>query len=124
MTFKDRFTELRVKADLTQQEIATILHSTRSTIAGYEKQNREPKYEILIQIADFFDVSVDYLIGRTNEPKPIFIPARALRSDQRELLVLYEKLGQINRAVLLERGRALLDMEAEENDQVLLDKKA
>lgn len=60
----DRIRALRIKHDLSQQDLADLLYLDRTTIAGYETCKREPSLHILIQIADIFDVSVDYLLGR------------------------------------------------------------
>ncbi|MEW6424892.1 MAG: helix-turn-helix transcriptional regulator [Bacillota bacterium] len=59
------------KKNLTQIEFAKIMSLANSTISQYEAGRRMPDQEILQKFADFFDVSVDYLLGRTNSPKPI-----------------------------------------------------
>jgi transcriptional regulator with XRE-family HTH domain len=55
---------LRKENNLTQDEIAKKIGLTRQSIAAYEKGIREPNFKLLIKIADFFDVSVDYLFCR------------------------------------------------------------
>lgn len=45
------------------------LHTTQNTISRYETGEREPGIEELIKIADFFNISVDYLLGRTDDPR-------------------------------------------------------
>ncbi|MGE5404582.1 MAG: helix-turn-helix domain-containing protein [Candidatus Saccharibacteria bacterium] len=59
---------LRQQYELTQQELADALHIGKSAIALYETGRRQPDPETLDKIADFFDVSVDYLLGRTHAP--------------------------------------------------------
>ena len=49
--------------------LATELSTTQNTISRYETGEREPGIEELIKLADYFNVSVDYLIGRTDNPK-------------------------------------------------------
>jgi transcriptional regulator with XRE-family HTH domain len=66
-----RLTELRKAKKLTQEEIAKKLHMTRSTYAQYEVDRRVPEYATLEKLADFFDVSIDYLVGRTNDRKVV-----------------------------------------------------
>ena len=67
MNFGERLKSLRHEKNLTQEEIAEILNVGRPTIAGYETKNKEPNYETLKKLADFFNVSIDYLLGRTDE---------------------------------------------------------
>lgn len=64
-----RIKELRKKKGLSQLRLATDLNTTQNTISRYETGEREPGIDELIKIADYFNVSVDYLIGRTENPK-------------------------------------------------------
>ena len=64
-----RLKELRKKKGISQQRLATDLNTTQNTISRYETGEREPGIDELIKIADYFNVSVDYLIGRTENPK-------------------------------------------------------
>ena len=64
-----RLKELRKKKGLSQLRLATELNTTQNTISRYETGEREPGIDELIKIADYFNVSVDYLIGRTENPK-------------------------------------------------------
>ena len=64
-----RLKELRKKKGISQLRLATDLNTTQHTISRYETGEREPGIDELIKIADYFNVSVDYLIGRTDDPK-------------------------------------------------------
>ena len=64
-----RLKELRKKKGISQLRLATDLNTTQNTISRYETGEREPGIAELIKIADYFHVSVDYLIGRTENPK-------------------------------------------------------
>ena len=55
---------LRTSNSLTQDELSKSLKISRSTIGMYEKGAREPDFETLESIADFFNVDIDYLLGR------------------------------------------------------------
>lgn len=68
--FGDRLKDLREDSDLTQSELAKILNISRETISGYENSGKEPSFDVLIQIADYFDVSLDYLLCRNNFKVP------------------------------------------------------
>jgi transcriptional regulator with XRE-family HTH domain len=70
MIFKDRLRDLREDSDLTQDELAKSLQITRSALANYENDLREPDIRLLIKIADFFNVTLDYLVCRTNIKTP------------------------------------------------------
>lgn len=73
--FQNIFKQLRIAAGLTQVEMAQKLGISRSTIGMYETGAREPDFETLELIADFFNVDIDYLIGRTN--KTTVLPQKA-----------------------------------------------
>ncbi|CAI8808550.1 MULTISPECIES: helix-turn-helix domain-containing protein [Bacillus] len=69
MKFGDRLRELRkMRPNLSQKKLGEHLGLAESTISMYEQNRREPEYEILIKIADYFDVSIDYLL-RGVDPK-------------------------------------------------------
>ena len=55
---------------LTQQAVADYLHIRQNTYSQYETAQRQVPIEMLIALSDFYDVSVDYLLGLTDEKKP------------------------------------------------------
>ena len=65
-----RIRDLREDKDMTQQEMADILHINRRTYSAYENGINSMTPETLCKIADFHNTSVDYLLNRTNEKKP------------------------------------------------------
>lgn len=64
-----RLKELRKSRGISQQRLAIELNTTQNTISRYETGEREADYATLIAIADYFNVSIDYLLGRTSNPK-------------------------------------------------------
>jgi len=74
MSFGKRLRKAREAKGLTQKELANLLFLGESTISFYEADKREPKLEILEKLANALDVSVDWLLGRTNDP-PIPVDA-------------------------------------------------
>ena len=64
-----RLKELREARHLSQLRLATELNLTQNSISRYENLEREADYETLIRIADYFHVSLDYLLGRSDEPR-------------------------------------------------------
>ncbi len=66
MAFSLMLKQLREERHLSQKDISDFLGITRQAVASYELGKREPDYEILRKLADYFGVSVDYLLGRAN----------------------------------------------------------
>lgn len=69
--YGDVISKLRDRNKLTQEELAKRVGISRAALSHYEKNRREPDYETLERIADYFEVNVDYLLGRTNNPAPV-----------------------------------------------------
>lgn len=66
--FSDRFKQLRKQRNLSQQDLANQLGYTKSRVNMYERGEREPSYEVLEEIADYFNVDLDYLHGKSDIP--------------------------------------------------------
>ena len=60
-----RLKKLRKEKNISQLKLALDLNMNQNTISRYENLEREADYETLIRLADYFDVSIDYLLGRT-----------------------------------------------------------
>lgn len=67
-SFARAFKLLRERAADTQEELAKKLNLSKSTISMYENGKRTPDYETFLLIADYFNVSLDFLAGRNNVP--------------------------------------------------------
>lgn len=70
ITFGERLKELRNSKKLTQKQLADIFYLNKSSISRYENNSQMPENEILQKLADFFEVSIDYLLCRTDEQTP------------------------------------------------------
>jgi transcriptional regulator with XRE-family HTH domain len=66
MSFGKRLRELRRAKKITQKELARILKISESAVGMYERDEREPSFELTKKIADVFDVTTDYLLGRSD----------------------------------------------------------
>ena len=107
--FQNIFKRLRISAGLTQVEMAKKLGISRSTIGMYETGAREPDFETLEKIADFFNVDTDYLLGRTDKitilPETAgqnYIDNRSLtRKDERDIKKI---LDQTREQLLSQEG--------------------
>jgi len=68
MSFSERLKELRSSRNLTQKQIYEAVGLSQLGYQRYEYGTREPAYQKLIALADYFNVSLDYLVGRSEDP--------------------------------------------------------
>lgn len=84
MMIGDRIKQLRLDAKMTQPELAKKLDVTRSAVATYENNSRQPSFQILIRLAHIFNVSTDYLLlGNDNN----LLDVEGLSGEQRAIIV-------------------------------------
>ena len=105
-----RITELRVAKGINMREAARLLKMPYTTYVNYEKGLREPTSEVLIQIADFYGASIDYMVGRVsvnsmeNSQQCISTPHVALSelsTTEQYLIHKFRKLDDRGRAAVL-----------------------
>lgn len=90
MDFANTLKNLREVNNVTQEQLAEYLKVSRPTIAGYETKSRQPDYERLEKIAEYFHVSIDYLVrGMTDDQK---VPVKESTLDQ-EVTISYRRLS-------------------------------
>lgn len=70
VTMYKRLRDLREDRDLSQTAVAKLLHMSQTGYSKYETGENDIPTHVLIALADFYDTSVDYLLGRTNQKKP------------------------------------------------------
>lgn len=80
MKFSQRLKELRKEKGMTQDDLGKQISKTRSTIAGYETERKEPDYATLLSIAEYFHVTTDYLLGKTQDKQ--FYGREVLKIDK------------------------------------------
>jgi transcriptional regulator with XRE-family HTH domain len=85
MMFAKRLKMLRVEKDLSQAEFGLIFGVSQQTVGSWEQSNSTPKLEMLVKIADYFDVSTDYLLGREGHNF-------SLSKEQKTLLYKFDSL--------------------------------
>lgn len=66
-----RIQDLRIDSDLSQKKIGEILHISQRSYSHYETGSRNIPIEMLICLADYYDTTIDYLVGRTDNKEPI-----------------------------------------------------
>lgn len=93
MKFPERLKQLRNEKGLYQKELADIIGVSRPTVTQYENGTRTPDQVTLQKIADFFNISLDYLLGRTDEPSPADKIKSAI-SDDPVLLSFWDELKE------------------------------
>lgn len=129
-TFHERLQQLKTDCNILQKTIAADNKISLRAYQYYERGEREPTLSILNTLADYFNVSIDYLVGRTDTPTlesvspdmPVkktnpAITVDQLSSDQNALLTMYNTLEDNGQAALLERAEALLERQNEMGDQ-------
>ena len=63
-----RIRDLREDRDLTQKQVATVLNCSQQVYSNYELGQRDLLTAVLLALADYYGVSTDYILGRTNDP--------------------------------------------------------
>ena len=103
----ERLKSLRKEKGLTLEELAQDLGMTKQVLSRYERGEREADYKTLVKIANFFVVSIDYLLGHSAYYFPDTIGKTAVDDDESELLELYEALSPSRKEDLMIYLRAL-----------------
>ncbi len=102
---KTNIKAIREKSNMTQKDCADKLDITLRAWQGYEQGIREPKYELLCKIADMFNVSTDFLLGR--EPKQDPLALLGIGTDEKSALEAYLKLDEEKRQAVIDAMIAL-----------------
>ena len=66
-----RIQDLRIDSDLSQKQLGEVLHISQRSYSHYETGSRNIPIEMLIRLANYYDTSIDYLVGRTDRKKMI-----------------------------------------------------
>ena len=85
---------LREKKGLRQEDMAKKLEVSRQAYCTYENDRHQASYETLIKLADFFDVSIDYLLGREERQTPVF-------QRKTEIQALFDELSDYDKRMVL-----------------------
>ncbi len=116
--------KLRLDKNLTQQELATILNISKSSITSYECGKRQPSARIIAKLENFFNVSADYILGNTNLNNQYIYNSRENNEDENNelsnllkkissdkvfitIMKNYEKIDENGKNKLLERSEEL-----------------
>jgi len=91
---KLRIKQLRKEYKLTQKEFADLFNLDDSTISLYENGKREPTYDIIVKIADYFNVSIDWLLERVDSKNLVFVESDYIPKELLNIGVGYLKLAK------------------------------
>ncbi len=111
MLFSERLKELRGEHGITQDQLSEKTGLSHGCIAMLEVEKRTPTAQTLNALADYFGVTTDYLLGRTDDDSIVFsknAPA-PLPADQQELNILFQSLAPGYRTQVLEYARYMAE---------------
>ena len=98
-----RLIELREQSKKTQLEVAKDLKIHPVTYNNYEKNKAKPSINTLIKLADYYGISVDYLIGHN-----YYNDFSYLTKDEKEILTVYREMTEDNKQIYYQEGRGIL----------------
>lgn len=107
MDFSARLRDLLDERDMKQKELAAIMGIPASTLGGYMQGTSEPDFAVLKRLADFFNVSTDYLLDHHTED---------VRSEnEHEIIRIFRSLSDEQKDLFIEQGKAFIKVNAKRN---------
>ena len=103
-----RIRDIRAQQGISQKELALALGIAPNTLSQYENEKRAPDFETVIRIADYFRVSVDYLIGRDEKEKPTPEDGGGLNEAELRLVALHRSLNREGQEQLFDYANYLI----------------
>ena len=104
--FSRRLKELRLQKELKQSDLGIGVGLSMQAVSDIENGRRTTTVEKLVAIADFLNVSLDYLVGRNENNQHM---TKSLSADQEELLSLYNSLNDFSKGILIENARIMIE---------------
>ena len=101
--FSERLKELRLEYGITQKQLAEKLMTHQAVIAEWERENKTPRTETIIELCKIFDVSTDYLLGLDDQPghitygQPKATAPPRLSKDTQDFLKLWDELNEADK---------------------------
>ena len=108
MDFSIRLENLIQEKNITQKQLSAELHIAPTTVNGYVNNYREPDFDTLVRLAQYFDVSSDYLLGLSDEKKP---SPTSLSPAENTLIHLYRAIVPDRQELLIEQARFYQSLE-------------
>jgi len=91
----ERLRELRKERGLTQEDVSKLLDVSERTIGYYESEERTPDPKSIITLANFFDVSTDYLLGQTHCRNPYIKSEKEIEDIMHDVIDYLKKSGEL-----------------------------
>lgn len=105
---KNNLKDLRDRLNLTQKAMCEILGVAITTYSGYETGYHEPRSDFWVKVSDAFGVTVEYLMGRTNDPYKKITPTRELTQEEKNFLDLFNLVPDEDKPMIINMIRAAL----------------
>ena len=101
-----RLKELRDEKKLSQEEVAKAIGTSQTNIGRWEKGLNEPSSGFVIKLANYFEVSIDYLLGREDDFGNVVVSENnEITPEEKELLTLFRSLPNIRRKTIMDSIR-------------------
>lgn len=110
--FYQRLRDLREDKDLSQTEIANVIKTSQSYYAQYESGKRAIPFDRIIELANYYNVSIDYIAGRTNDKKGL--TRSELSEKETALIKNYRELTEKQQGMILGRIETYQEENAEQ----------
>lgn len=102
----DIIKELRKEWGITQSDLAKIVNVTQDSISLWEMNKRVPDTQYIILLADYFNVTVDYILGRSDDFGNVVVSENnEITPEEKELLTLFRSLPNIRRKTVMDSIR-------------------
>ena len=116
MNLYNRLKDLREDMDKNQTQIAEIIGTSQSYYAQYENGKRALPFDRVIELAKYYNVSLDYIAGRTNDKRGL---SQSEMSEEETLLIKnFRSLSESGKGKILERMAVIIEDEAEESASI------
>lgn len=106
--FGKRLKELRTTSKNSQSFVAKLINVSKTQISDIENGKTATTLEKICVLADYFNVSLDYLVGRSDDRQESTRPAE-YSTEKEELISIFESLDEISKGRLVERSKILLE---------------
>lgn len=114
MEMGKKIRELRIENGLKQKDLAQAVHIAANTLSQFEAGKANPSYDVLIALADYFEVSADYLLGRADDFGNVTVRAEDTfafpTAEERELLSAYRKASANGKLRIRAYADAICDL--------------